>query len=516
MESGAPAPALGFKRPSKKMKALHWEKVDAPGSTIWGQTSLSLEEREAMYQELSRKGILDEVEKLFLAKEIKAIGKAAGRKSEKKQLISGDVQKQIEISLKKFQSQSVQDVVRMILQCGKEILDHESVMSFLKHENMCNVPDNLAKLMVPYSKDWTGPRDAKREQDPEELTREDQIYLYTAFELRHYWRQRMRALALTRSFEPEYDEISAKLKEVVNVSNSITESASLLNVMSFILRIGNFMNETNKQAQGFKISSLGRLSVVKDATNEGTLQDFVERTCRHKFPGWEDFIEDIAGVVAAQKLNVDMLKQEASAYINNIKNVQMSLDSGTLSNTSLFHPDDRVVVVAQRSMKEARLKAEHMQLLLDDMDNTYNAIMDFFGEDHKDENARRVFFKQLADFVGEWKVCLTLSFLPRRSDTNSHATEIQREELVTRGNTPPQRSIDETQTSCATHCLYHCPRRLSRPTLTRRHRRNGRSPRQTTSRKAGSKRSTRQTETSETKGQIPRSRRLWPKNARTG
>ncbi|KAE9967805.1 hypothetical protein EG327_011297 [Venturia inaequalis] len=403
MDAGAPAPALGFKRPSKKMKALHWEKVDAPGSTIWGQTTLSLEEREAMYQELSRKGILDEVEKLFLAKEIKAIGKAAGRKPDKKQLISGDLQKQIEITLKRYQSQPVDDVVRMILQCGNDILNHESVMDFLKHEVMCNVPDNIAKLMVPYSKDWTGPRDAKREQDPEELTREDQLYLYTAFELRHYWRQRMRALVLTKRFEPEYDEISVKLKEVVNVSNSITESASLLNVMSFILRIGNFMNETNKQAQGFKISSLGRLSVVKDATNEGTLQDFVERTCRHKFPGWEDFIEDIAGVVAAQKLNVDMLKQEATAYINNIKNVQMSLDSGTLSNTSLFHPDDRVVVVVQRSMKEARLKAEHMQLLLDDMDNTYNAIMDFFGEDHKDENARRVFFKQLADFVGEWK-----------------------------------------------------------------------------------------------------------------
>ncbi|QDS76761.1 hypothetical protein FKW77_001715 [Venturia effusa] len=403
VESESPAPALGFKRPSKKMKALHWEKVDTPGSTIWSQTSLSLEEREAMYQELSRKGILDEVEKLFLAKEIKAIGKAAGRKPEKKQLISSDLQKKIEISLKKYQSQPVNEVVRMILQCGKEILDHESVMAFLKHEDMCSIPDNVAKLLAPYSKDWTGPRDAKREQDPEELTREDQIYLYTAFELRHYWRQRMRALALTRSFEPEYDELSTKLKEVVNVSNSVTESASLLNVMSFILRIGNFMNETNKQAQGFKISSLGRLSVVKDATNEGTLQDFVERTCRQKFPGWEDFLDDIAGVVTAQKLNVDVLKQEATAYISNIKNVQMSLDSGSLSNASLFHPDDRVAVVVQRSMKEARLKAEHMQLLLDDMDNTYNAIMDFFGEDHKDENARRVFFKQLADFVGEWK-----------------------------------------------------------------------------------------------------------------
>jgi cytokinesis protein len=77
--------------------------------------------------------------------------------------------------------------------------------------------------MAPYSKDWTGP-DAlttPREQDPNELTREDQIYLQTAFELRHYWKSRMRALALTRTFEPEYDAISEKLKEVVKVSESL-------------------------------------------------------------------------------------------------------------------------------------------------------------------------------------------------------------------------------------------------------------------------------------------------------
>jgi len=412
--SAASQIALGVARPSKKMKALHWEKVDAPHATIWGQQSQSLNDREEKYRELSRKGVLDEVEKLFMAKEIKAIGKMSSRKSDKKQIISSDLMKNWQISLSKFSSRPVEEVVRMIIHCDKEILDNVVVMEFLGREDLCNIPDNTAKLMAPYSKDWTGPNalSTAREQDPNELTREDQLYLFTAYELHHYWKARIRALMLTRSYEQEYDEISIKLREIVRVSNSLRDSATLMNVLVLVLLIGNFMNEPNKQAQGFKLSSLGRLGVVKDATNEGTLADLVEREVRSKFPGWENFIEEISGVVTAQKLNVDQLSQDAKRYADNIKNVQASLDAGNLSDAKKFHPEDRVAVVVQRCMKEARRKAEQMTLHLEEMSQTYADIMTFFGEDAGDENARRIFFKQLADFVGEWKVCsASFSFL---------------------------------------------------------------------------------------------------------
>jgi cytokinesis protein len=397
---------LGVARPKKKLKALHWEKVDTPQVTIWATQGQSLDEREERYRELSRKGILDEVEKLFLAKEIKQIGKANAKKSDKKQIISSDLMKNWQISLAKFSQKPVEDVVRIIIHCDREILDNNVVMDFLQREDLCNIPDNTSKLMAPYSKDWTGPGALKseREQDPGELTREDQLYLFTAFELHHYWKARMRALSLTRMFEPEYDEISSKLREVVKVSNALRDSVSLLNVLSLILSLGNFMNDPNKQATGFKISSLARLNMVKDYTNETTFADFVERAVRERFPEWEDFVHDIDGVVTAQKLNVDQLITDAKKYIDTVKNVQQSLDMGNLSDSSKFHPEDRVAQVVQRSMKEARRKAEQLALYLEEMQGSYKDIMTFFGEDPVDENARRNFFKQFADFVGEWKV----------------------------------------------------------------------------------------------------------------
>lgn len=409
-----PAPTLNmpFIRPKKKLKALHWEKVDEPQITVWAAHTPTHASREEKYMELSRKGVLDEVEKLFMAKEVKKIGGSSGKKDDKKQLISNDLRKTFHISLAKFSHYSTEEVIRMIIHCDREVLNNETVMNFLQKDDMCIIPDNTAKLMAPYSRDWTGSDalTADPEQDPNELTREDQIYLHTAYELRHYWKSRVRALLLTRTFEPEYDETANNLREVVKVSESLRDSVALMNILGLILDIGNYMNDSNKQASGFKLSSLGRLGMLKDEKNESTFADLVERIVRNQYPEWEGFVDDIGGVVGAQKLNVEQLKIDAKRYIDNIKNVQSSIDSGNLSDPKKFHPHDRVSQVVQRSMKDARRKAEQMQLYLEEMTRTYDDIMTFYGEDPSDENARRDFFAKLATFVTEWKVYHTICF----------------------------------------------------------------------------------------------------------
>ncbi|KAL3304502.1 cytokinesis protein sepa [Colletotrichum asianum] len=404
--SSAPSLGLPAVRPKKKLKALHWDKVDSPMTTHWAAHAPSAEEREEKYIELSKKGILDEVEKLFMAKEIKKLGLGSGgKKDDKKQIINGDLRKAYEIAFAKFSQYSVDKIVQMIIHCDKDILDNPVVMDFLGKDDLCNIPDNTARQLAPYSKDWTGanPDKADREQDPAELTRQDQLYLYTAFELHHYWKARMRALSLTRSFEPEFDEITDKMRHVVGVSESLRDSVSLMNVLGLILDIGNYMNDANKQARGFKLSSLARLGMVKDDKNESTLADLVERIVRNQYPEWEDFSNDISGVMAAQKINIEQLQSDAKQYIDTVKNVQMSLDVGNLSDSKKFHPQDRVSQVVQRIMKDARRKAEEMSLYLEEMMKTYNDIMVFYGEDPADENARRDFFAKLAMFIGEWK-----------------------------------------------------------------------------------------------------------------
>ncbi|KAK5944853.1 hypothetical protein PMZ80_002055 [Knufia obscura] len=401
---GLPQIGSPFLRPKKKLKAFHWDKVDTPEVTVWSSQA-NLAAKEEKYQELARKGVLDEVEKLFSAKDIKIIGKGKEAKEDKKSIISSDMRKNFHVALAKFKQDSADVLVKKIIQCDREILDSAVVMDFLQRDDLCNIPDNVSKLMAPYSKDWTGPDAAasQREQDPSELTREDQIFLQTAYELHHYWKARMRALALTRNYEAEYDEISKKLKEVVDVSEGIRDSTSLMSVLALILDIGNYMNDANKQASGFKLSSLARLGMVKDDKNESTFADLIERIVRNQYSQWEVFVDDISGVVPAAKLNVDQLRQDAKKYIDNIKNIQQSLDMGNLSDPKKFHPQDRVAQVVQRSMKDARRKAEQLGLYLEETSRIFDDIMTYFGEDNTDENARREFFAKLAGFVTEWK-----------------------------------------------------------------------------------------------------------------
>jgi cytokinesis protein len=393
-------------RPKKKLKALHWDKVDSPQTTVWATHGATSEEKEEKYRDLTKRGVLEEVEKLFSAKEIKALGSKKSKKDEKKYILSRDLNHTFQISMSKYSQYPVEEVVRMIIHCEPKFLDDSAFMDFLQKNDFCDIPDNVAKQMAPYSKDWTGPNplDSKREQNPDDLTREDQIYLFTAYELHHYWKSRMRALALTRTFEAEYDEISAKLLEVSRVSDSLRSSSSLISVLGLILDIGNFMNDANKQANGFKLSSLSRLGMLKDDKNQSTFADLVERIVRNQYPGWENFVDEIGGVVTAQKINVDQLQQDAKKYVDNINNTQRSLDSGNLSDPSKFHPEDKVAIVVQRSMKEARRKAEQMQVLLEDTQKMYSDIMAFYGEDPLDDSARRDFFAKLATFVQEWKV----------------------------------------------------------------------------------------------------------------
>ncbi|SMY28523.1 unnamed protein product [Zymoseptoria tritici ST99CH_1A5] len=419
-------------RPKKKLKALHWEKIDSPEITLWATHNPTQVEKEEKYQELSKKGILDEIEKMFMAKEIRAIGKSTSKKAgDKKQIISRDLMHTMQISLAKFANTEAEEFVRMVIHCEKEILDNSTVMDFLQAEHLCTIPDNVAKSMAPYSKDWSGPDALKteRESDPAELTREDQIYLYTAFELHHYWKARMRALVLTRNFEQEYDEVSGKLKHVVAVSEALRDSVKLMPVFGLILDIGNYMNDSNKQAVGFKLSSLARLGMVKDTNNESTLMDYVERVVRKQYPQYEGFADDIAGVLTSQKINIEQLQSDARKYIDNINNVQASLDAGNLSDPKRFHPEDRVSQVVQRSMKEARRKAEQMQLYLDEMNRVYDDILTFFGDDNKDENARREFFGKLANFVNEYKKSheknLLLEEAWRRNEENMRRKQLK-------------------------------------------------------------------------------------------
>ncbi|KAI5849628.1 hypothetical protein DFP73DRAFT_474000 [Morchella snyderi] len=388
-------------RPKKKLKPMHWEKLDGVEYTIWA----SRFDKDAMYDELSKKGILGEMERLFAFKEAKILKKSAGAAEKKKEFLDSSIVKAFQISLSKYANIPVDQLVKKILSCDKDMLDNSAIMDFLLKDELCIISDNLSKNLTPYSIDWTEPdaEKQKREADPNELRREDHIFLETAFNLHHYWKGRIRALALTRSLDPDYTELQGKLHQIVKVADKVRGSKAFHGVLNVILTMGNFMNDTNKQASGFKLGTLSRLVNLKDDKNQRSLMDYIEMSIRTKFPEWECFIDDLHECIALEKADVDNLMQQAKKFIDNIHNIQASVDAGNLSDPKKFHPQDRVLQVVLPILPEARKKAGYLKDHLDAMTKTYNDLLTYYGEDPADEQLRKRFFKMIADFLKNYK-----------------------------------------------------------------------------------------------------------------
>lgn len=119
-------------------------------------------------------------------------------------------------------------------------------MDFLQRDELAVISDNLSKNLAPYGIDWTDPDvdKTKRDADPNELRREDQIYLETAYNLHHYWRPRMRALALTTTYETDYLELQTKLGQIVRVADTVRESKTFHGVLQVCCGVCTFARKS--------------------------------------------------------------------------------------------------------------------------------------------------------------------------------------------------------------------------------------------------------------------------------
>ncbi|KAA8900071.1 hypothetical protein TRICI_006253, partial [Trichomonascus ciferrii] len=192
-------------RPKRKLKQMHWEKLDSVDHTVWADNEPTLADI------LHKEGVFEEVEKIFAAKEIKKfMGKKKSQEQEKVSFLARDVSQQFGINLHMFSSLSVDELVLKVLMCTDDVLENNNVLEFLGRPELCEVTINLAKNFQPYSTDWTRGEEAaneKPEKDPRDLARADHIYLKLCYNLQHYWKARMRALLVITTYEKEYDDL---------------------------------------------------------------------------------------------------------------------------------------------------------------------------------------------------------------------------------------------------------------------------------------------------------------------
>ena len=193
------------------------------------------------------------------------------------------------------------------------------------------------------------------------------------------------------------------MRKIDTACEKIRDSKHLKDILEIILAVGNYMNDSNKQANGFKLGSLQRLAFTKDEKNTMTFLHYVEKIVRTSFPHLEEFCDDLKDAIEVSKLNIDQLKSDCEEFMQMVKNVQTSVDIGNLSDSSKFHPQDKILETILPVLPEARRKREYLNDQLITTTTQFNKLMKYFGEDPSDATASSTFFSKFASFVFEFQ-----------------------------------------------------------------------------------------------------------------
>ncbi|CAN6664543.1 protein Bni1p [Trichomonascus vanleenenianus] len=415
--SQSPQFALGI-RPRRKLKQMHWEKLDTVDHTVWADNEPTIADA------LHKQGVFEEVEKIFAAKEIKTLMNKKKKQEEKITFLARDVSQQFGINLHMFSQLPVDELVLKILLCSDEVIENSNVLEFLGRPELTEVTISLARNFQPYSTDWSQQSEdgkvPKPEKDPRELARADQIYLELCYNLQHYWKSRIRGLAVISSYQKDYEELVSKLRLVDTACEKVKQSKNLKDILEIILAVGNYMNDSSKQASGFKLGTLQRLVFTKDEKNTMTFLHYVEKIVRTSFPQLEGFTEELKDAMAASKISVEQLQNDCQDFMQNIKNVQSSIDIGNLSDPTKLHPTDKILTVVLEHLPEARRKREFLNDQMKTTMSEFKKVMKFFGEDSDDSTAANSFFSKFAFFVTEFQRAKTEN-LQREADDRAYA-----------------------------------------------------------------------------------------------
>lgn len=381
------------------MKQLHWEKIELSDSdSVWKAAKT-----EALASELMERGIFDEIETIFAAKDAKKLASKKKEDINKLSFLSREIAQQFSINLHSLNNLSDEDVVKAILRCDPSVIENAAVMEFLGKEEIVEITHNMARNFEPFSTDHKLLEDSKPDKDPNMLQRPDRVYLELMYNLQHYWKSRIRGLVAVTTFEKDYEDLVRKLRAIDEAVSSLYNSQHLKTLFEIILAVGNYMNDSSKQALGFKLSSLQRLSFIKDDKNSMTFLHYVEKIVRTQYPIVLSFIDDLQKCVEIEKFSIETIMNDCREFTQGIKNVQKSIDIGNLSDLSQFHPEDKAMKVILPALPKAVRKGELLQDQANCTIKEFERAMRYFGEDPSDTFVKNSFIGKFANFLKDFK-----------------------------------------------------------------------------------------------------------------
>jgi hypothetical protein len=291
-ETQSGLPAKKKQQPSRRLKQLHWIKVNERKvkTTIWE----TMEDESVMIRK-------EEIEQLFEAKVSAAKGSEKGEKGaddEHTTLSFGPRKKRVVVLLSANRSQTI-GVLLSHLKISNEEFKHAIMQLDTKALN----PNFVVQLMrllptdqeVAALQSYTGPKD--------ELGVAEQFM----FELLCIPRlkPRLQCFVFILEFNARLHDLSENVEVFSYAINDIIKCKKIVKLLEVILAIGNYLNGTGPRggAFGFKLEVLTKLADTKTADNKSTLLHYIVSFVSQVYPELVTFPEELTNVEIGAKVS---------------------------------------------------------------------------------------------------------------------------------------------------------------------------------------------------------------------
>lgn len=357
---GAPAPAVKVLG-RDKLRRFNW--VGIPDPKIPETVFKSLKWEPLSIERSENADIKDKLHKMFFIKDAKKLGgkKGAAEKEEVPQvkILDDKKSRNLEI-LMKSASLTGQQVRSVVLSANPGGVSLEILRSLAKvfpsREEMTALQGYKGdiRLLPPADKFFYSLKDVPMLEE------------------------RLFAITFKADFEELVDEAQKKIRASQTAIAQVEKSKKLLQIMTWVLSLGNYLNDGyfGGQAKGYKISSLLKLSDMRDTDNTGwNLMRLLAQILEQRNPKLLGLEYDMPNLGRQYKELVSAASEEAATLSRGITNVE-----GFVQEMKAQDSSDSFPGVMSTFVKRSRPLVDEIREDANQLTQRFNDLALAFGE----------------------------------------------------------------------------------------------------------------------------------------
>lgn len=362
-------PVLPYQRraikPTTKMRALHWTKLDnkAIKETVWFQLNdeknvkLDTAELSTLFCQM--------VPKANAGPGADAAASAAAKAPAKQQavtFIDGQRGQNMAIAISRFRPLTFEQLRDAVLQLDSKTLSLETASTMSK---WLPTPEEVEAVSG-----YDGP--------VADLAQTDKYVLILgkvpAID------RRLEAFIFKLQYTDLHEQYSAKITLCVDLLQRIHASKAIQRLLEYVLALGNYLNGGTKKgdAYGFEIAFLTRLQDARSVDNKTNLLQYL-LPILDKDPVTRDLQDVFQGIEDASRTDITQLTSDVGKFNGNVNKIKGLMNQCTQKPI----PGDQFVTVMEPFVAKSEPVAQSLQKRVQDINKIALDIATMYGEDSK-------------------------------------------------------------------------------------------------------------------------------------